>query len=81
MLQLVSSIGLVEQVRRGWVVRATYDPEFGEFVLSATSRRGQGKQRLLPSWTELYREQPALAKKALLRCGAQVTINHLSLLG
>ena len=80
MLRLVSAIGPVEQVRRGWVVKPAYDPAFDEFVFAATSRGGQGKQRLLPSWTELYRENPAETKRALLRQGAQVCINHLSLL-
>ena len=77
---LVSRIGPVEHVRRGYLVGVAYDPEFGEFVLTATSRCGQGRQYLLPSWTELFREAPRKAKQALLQQGAQVSLSQLPLL-
>ena len=77
---LASKIGPVEQVRRGYLVGVAYDPEFDEFLLAATSRCGQGKQHLLPSWTELYREAPRTAKQELLRRGAQVSLSQLPLL-
>ena len=79
-LVLASKIGPVEQVRRGYLVGVAYDPEFDEFVLAMTSKCGQGRQHLLPSWTALYREAPVLAKRELLRKGAQVPIGQLHLL-
>ena len=79
MLQVVSAIGPVEQVRRGWLVEPTFSPEYGEWMLAATGRCGKGQTRLLPCWTELFRENRALAKRALLRAGAQVSIRNLSL--
>jgi len=77
---LVSKIGPVEQVRRGYLVGVTFDPDFGEFVLAAVSKCGQGKQCLLPSWTELYKEAPRKTKRTLLERGAQISISQLSLL-
>ncbi len=79
MLTLTSAIGPVERIRRGYVVRATYDPNWDEFVLTATSRSGKGRQVPLHSWTELYRENQQLATDALYRLGAQVSITSLDL--
>jgi hypothetical protein len=79
MSTLVSAIGPVEHIRRGYVVRATYDVEFDEFVLAATTRNGNGRQVPLHSWTELYRENKRLATNALYRLGAQLSIKSLDL--
>ena len=74
---LASQLGPVEPVRRGYVVGVVYDPDFDEFVLAAASRCGQGRQRPLPSWTELYREAPGKVRRELLRRGAQVSLSQL----
>ena len=76
-MRLVSKLGPVERVRRGYVVGVAFDPEHDQFVLAATSRCDQGQQRPLPSWTELYREAPRETRRALLRRGAQLTLNQL----
>ena len=76
---LISAIGPVEHIRRGYVVRATFDPEWDHFVLTATSRHGNGSQKALPSWTELYREDKKLTTKEMLRRGAQLSVKSLDL--
>jgi hypothetical protein len=79
MSTLTSILGPVECIRRGYVVRVTYDPDWGEFVLTATTRNGKGRQVPLHSWTELYRENKRLATDALYRLGAQVSVKSLDL--
>ena len=79
MTSLVSALGPVEHIRRGNVIRANYDPQWDEFVLTATSRNGTGRQVPLPSWTELFREDKSLATNALFRLGAQLSIKSLDL--
>ena len=79
MSTLASAIGPVEHIRRGCIVRASYDPAWDEFVLTATTRQGTGRQMPLPSWTELYRENRQLAATALYRLGAQLSIKSLDL--
>jgi hypothetical protein len=72
--KLVSAIGPVEPIRRGDVIRASYDPEWDEFVLTATTHNGTGQQVALPSWTELYRESPGFTTDELFRRGAQLSV-------
>jgi hypothetical protein len=79
MFTLTSAIGPVEHIRRGYVVRAQFDPDWDEFVLAATTRNGTGRQVPLHSWTELYRENKQLATTALFRRGAQLSIKSLDL--
>ena len=79
MFALTSPIGPVEPVRRGYVIRACFDPNWGDFVLTATTRNDQGRQVPLPSWTELYRENKRLATDALYQRGAQLSITSLDL--
>jgi hypothetical protein len=79
MSALVSVLGPVENIRRGYVIRASYDPAWDEFVLTATTRQGKGRQVPLLSWTELYRENKRLATKELLRHGAQLSVKSLDL--
>ena len=79
MSTLASVIGPVENIRRGYIVRAAYDPEWEEFVLTATTRNGRGRQVLLHSWTELYRENKQLATNEMFRRGAQLSIKSLDL--
>jgi hypothetical protein len=76
---LVSPLGPVEHIRRGYVVRANYDPAWDEFVLTATTRNGKGRQLPLLSWTELYRENKELATNALYRLGAQLSVKSMDL--
>ena len=76
---LLSAIGPVEQIRRGYVVRATYDPEWDEFVLTATSKNGTGCQVPLHSWTELFRENKQLTTAEMFRRGAQLSVKSLDL--
>jgi hypothetical protein len=79
MSSLISPIGPVEHIRRGFVVWASYDPEWDEFILTATTRNGTGRRIPLPSWTELYRENRRLATHALYRLGAQLSVKSLDL--
>jgi hypothetical protein len=79
MITLTSALGPIEHIRRGNVIRANYDPQWDEFVLTATTRSGNGRQVPLPSWTELYRENKSLATEALFRLGAQLSIKSLDL--
>ena len=79
MQRLISAIGPVERIRRGYVVRATFDPDWSEFVLTATSRNGNGSQIPLHSWTELYREDKKLTTQEMLRRGAQLSVKSLDL--
>lgn len=77
-MRLVSAIGPVEHVRPGWLVKPAYDPTLDEFTLTAIT--GTGKQRLLASWTELYRDDPEFAREALIQRGAELVVSHLPLL-
>jgi hypothetical protein len=77
--KLVSAVGPVEPIRRGDVIRASYDPEWDEFVLTAATRNGTGRLLPLPSWTELYRESPDFATDELFRRGAQLSVKGLDL--
>ena len=77
MSTLASAIGPVESIRRGYVVRAAYDPDWDEFVLTATTKNGRGRQVLLHSWTELYRENKRLATNEMFRHGAQLSVKSL----
>ena len=79
MTTLTSAIGPVEPIRRGYLIRASYDPEWDEFVLTATTHNGTGQQVALPSWTELYRESPDFATDELFRRGAQLSVKCLDL--
>jgi hypothetical protein len=79
MFPLVSAIGPVEHIRRGYVIRSTYAPEWDEFILTATTRNGEGQQIPLHAWTELFRENKRLATNALYRLGAQLSVKSLDL--
>ena len=79
MTTLTSPLGPVEHIRRGYLIRASYDPSWDEFLLTATIRNGTGCRIPLPSWTELYRENRRLTTHALYRLGAQLSINSLDL--
>lgn len=76
--QPISKLGPTERVRRGQLIKTVYDPSWDEFVL-AIHPANNGQPILAPAWTEYYKENPARAKRALLRLGAQVVTSSLGL--